>query len=369
MLKYNSINNFYTGDEWEKLTPLTSDYLNSIISQIEVNFNDIDERLEKIEKLFNENELNVLEATIKNGKIYNLESENLISNNANIEKITSNNIYSELCTLNNCSITQCNINNENVENSYIKNLNCNYSKINELHISDLKISDNYSLLSSNILFEGNIPGIKFNVSNNQKNGLSYYSSLNNCNAEITLENNSEKNIFKINFNTEKDDEFEIKSNYNLKLSAKNIFLEGNITPNNNNVGDENNTFDKIYSKQFFGSYFSYSADLAELYESDKDYEEGTILEVGFETEARIANGKRPILGVVSKKYAILLNEKQKNGIPIALKGRIYCKLSKKGERGDYIILDKNGFGKPVKNPKNNYVIGILIDPKNSIIKV
>jgi hypothetical protein len=380
MLVYETLNKFYTGDDITLSTPLTSDYLNSIITQIEDNFGNLDDRVEAIEQVIIDKTIYVDVANIKTGNI-----DTIINNSLNSSVATINSLSSSNASIDNLTSTKIIASNTEIEASNIKNLNSenmlvNEAKINTLQLESLKISENYIFNSNEIDFIGTQPALKFSIQPNSSNGIRIdsnngYESF----ARIEYTNESNSNEFTIEFNSENDnDQFNIISNTDINISANNINLNANIIPQQNslNIGNDTNPLGKIVSQQFYGSYFSYNADLAELYETDENYEPGTILSVGFETEATIydPNKNRPILGVVSEKPAILLNtEKLKNMIPIALKGRVFCKLSKKGNRGDWVIPDENlpGVGKPVsEEPKNkNLIIGILIDPENNIIKV
>jgi len=81
MLVYKNINKFYDGSDYENYTPLTSDYLNSIISQIESNFNNLDNRLEIIENVISSDELNIKIANIVTCNVTTLNSINAVINN------------------------------------------------------------------------------------------------------------------------------------------------------------------------------------------------------------------------------------------------------------------------------------------------
>jgi hypothetical protein len=372
MLKYNTLNKFYTGSEEELFTPLTSDYLNSIINQIEINFKDIDNRLSEIENVLNSQELNIQIANINLGNIHTLNSVNSIIDNLEVSSIEITN--GSFTTLKGTDIYSKNLYSENIsiDNGSIENLLSNYAKINDLDLDKLTISDNYSFEREYIYFNGLQPALKFDIDNNQSNGLRFDSKLNESYARIEFINNGENNSFEIEYYSSNDnDKFSIKSK-NIDLDSD-IILNGDIVPIESNLGSEINPFNQIYGKSIYGSYYSYNADLAELYEVDNDYEEGTILQVGNQSEGTIADGSKPILGIVSKKYAILLNNNDKRKTaPIALKGRVYCKLSKQGKRGDYIIVDKEnpGYGLPVsRKPLGMDIVGILIDPEKNIVKV
>ena len=112
------------------------------------------------------------------------------------------------------------------------------------------------------------------------------------------------------------------------------------------------------------------ADLAENYESDEEYEPGTVVFVGSTTEVS-ANvpPNAPVVGIVSENPGYLLNSDPENFkiyVPVALKGRVKVKVSEDCRRGDYLIPDTENMGKarPMKddypfNPMR--ILGICIN--------
>lgn len=102
------------------------------------------------------------------------------------------------------------------------------------------------------------------------------------------------------------------------------------------------------------------ADLAENYLADKDYEFGTVLEIGgdFEvTEAQLESTK--IAGVVSKNPAYLMNSncEGKHVVPVALQGRVFCKVTGEIRKGDMLVSAGNGLAMATTNVKLGAVIG------------
>ena len=80
------------------------------------------------------------------------------------------------------------------------------------------------------------------------------------------------------------------------------------------------------------------ADLAEVYESDANYEPGTVLVIGGDSEVTISDevGSYKVIGVVSTDPAYLMNS-EGNGIPVALRGRVPCKVTGNVNKGDVLI--------------------------------
>ncbi len=88
---------------------------------------------------------------------------------------------------------------------------------------------------------------------------------------------------------------------------------------------------------------TYSADLAEYYEGDKEYEVGTVLVFGGDKEVTVSNteGDTRVAGVVSNTAAFAMYEAcpgLKN--LVALQGRVPCKVVGKIKKGDILITSK-----------------------------
>ena len=80
------------------------------------------------------------------------------------------------------------------------------------------------------------------------------------------------------------------------------------------------------------------ADLAEKYEADADYEPGTVLVIGGEKEVTVTDeaGSYKVVGVVSTDPAYLMNS-QANGVAVALRGRVPCKVIGNVNKGDVLV--------------------------------
>lgn len=95
----------------------------------------------------------------------------------------------------------------------------------------------------------------------------------------------------------------------------------------------------IYASVFQGTATSAQyADLAEKYTADKDYEPGTVLVFGGEaevTECKIFCDPK-LAGVVSTAPAHLMNDSI-DGVAIALKGRVPCKVDGPVSKGDLLV--------------------------------
>jgi hypothetical protein len=85
---------------------------------------------------------------------------------------------------------------------------------------------------------------------------------------------------------------------------------------------------------------TYSADLAEYYEGDKEYEVGTVLVFGGDKEVTLTNikGDTRVAGVVSNTAAFVMYD----ACPgfknlVALQGRVPCRVVGKIKKGDMLV--------------------------------
>lgn len=113
------------------------------------------------------------------------------------------------------------------------------------------------------------------------------------------------------------------------------------------------------------------ADLAEYYTSDVDYAPGVIVQFGGDAEVTIAteNSFR-VAGVISTNPAFAMNgglQTSHEGIvvPIALQGRVPCKVKGEIRKGDMIVCGGNGVGVANNNPNTGTVIGKALENYNS----
>ena len=113
-----------------------------------------------------------------------------------------------------------------------------------------------------------------------------------------------------------------------------------------NTGNETIAGTKTFSSTIQGTTLKATwADLAENYNSDTIYEEGTLIEFGGEKDITIANKK--VNGVISTKPAFLMNREGK-GQPVALAGRVPVKVEGEIHRFDKLTLKGNGIARKKK---------------------
>ena len=110
------------------------------------------------------------------------------------------------------------------------------------------------------------------------------------------------------------------------------------------------------------------ADLAEKYDSDSDYEAGTVLIFGGEKEVTECTAKydKRIAGIVSTDPAYLMNS-ESSGIAVGLVGRVPCKVIGEIRKGDLMVAsDTPGHAiawKEESNPMTGSVIGKALEDK------
>jgi hypothetical protein len=105
------------------------------------------------------------------------------------------------------------------------------------------------------------------------------------------------------------------------------------------------------------------ADLAEYYESDSEYESGTVLEFGGDKEVTLAqDGTTRVAGVVSTNPAYAMNANcQGVAVAIALQGRVPTKVRGIVHKGDMMVSAGNGFARTWNNPAMGTVIGKALE--------
>jgi hypothetical protein len=115
---------------------------------------------------------------------------------------------------------------------------------------------------------------------------------------------------------------------------------------------------------------TYSADLAEYYEGDKEYEVGTVLIFGGDKEVTVSNKEADtrVAGVVSNTAAFVMYDAcpgYKN--LVALQGRVPCKVVGKIEKGDILVTSRiTGVAVSVKDSaRAGTIIGKALENYNS----
>lgn len=105
-----------------------------------------------------------------------------------------------------------------------------------------------------------------------------------------------------------------------------------------------------------------AADLAERYESDKNYPIGTLIKFGGEKEITIADYEAN--GVISEKPAILLNDDE-IGLPVALIGKTKIRVLGAVKKFNKLALSTAVNGVAIKAPEGSQVIAIALEDKDT----
>lgn len=116
------------------------------------------------------------------------------------------------------------------------------------------------------------------------------------------------------------------------LSAGNIL---NTNANGvGNIGSVGGYFNRVFATATTAQY----ADLAEIYESDQEYEPGTVVIFGGNKEITLSTQSHDprVAGVISTDPAYLMNSKT-SGLPVALTGKTPCKVQGPVLKGDRLV--------------------------------
>jgi len=162
-----------------------------------------------------------------------------------------------------------------------------------------------------------------------------------------------------------------------------IDLHGEITVSTNgtyDIGDATHRLGDVYGTSFDGvATSSQYADLAERYTINGDYEKGDVIlfdhaSTGKDGIKSYETASNKILGVVSSNPGFLMDSKLDGGVPIALTGKVPCKVFGIVRRGDRLISSQDG-GAIVAPDSNGQTVGRslqnseIIDAKIILIKI
>ena len=151
-----------------------------------------------------------------------------------------------------------------------------------------------------------------------------------------------------------------------------LTMSGNLTskailPDTNtsyDIGSSSKKYNTVYAKATSAQY----ADLAEIYESDDEYEVGTVVIFGGEKEITVSSmGADPrVAGVISENPAYLMNS-EATGQPVALQGKVPCKVVGVINKGDMLVTHSQhpGVARKGNDPKIGTVIGKALEEYNS----
>lgn len=174
---------------------------------------------------------------------------------------------------------------------------------------------------------------------------------------------------------------------NINVDLVNTLTRGNYLTGNNFNGSAattwavdattTNTASKVVARDANGDiYFTVGngvatsaryADLAEKYSTDADYEPGTVVVFGGEKEITQSTSymDRKVAGVISTNPAYLMNSGA-DGLPVALQGRVPCKVVGKIEKGDMLVSSAiPGVAAATYSPQMGTVIGKALENYDS----
>jgi len=139
----------------------------------------------------------------------------------------------------------------------------------------------------------------------------------------------------------------------------------NGTDGTGDIGQTGNRFGTIWGTANRALY----ADLAERYTADEDYQPGTVVVFGGDKEITVAREfmDRRIAGVVSTNPAYLMNDGLEDGLPVALQGRVPCRVVGKIRKGDMLVASGiiPGVATAEKNPATGSIIGKALENYDS----
>ena len=145
------------------------------------------------------------------------------------------------------------------------------------------------------------------------------------------------------------------------LTSKSIVPDTTLTYD---IGTSAAKYNTVYAKATSAQY----AYLAEIYESDADYDAGTVVVFGGEKEITISKEGNDIrvAGVISENPAYLMNSGA-TGLPVALMGKVKCKVVGHINKGDMLSSHPthNGVAKKTHDPQVGEVIGKALEDYDS----
>ena len=130
------------------------------------------------------------------------------------------------------------------------------------------------------------------------------------------------------------------------------------------IGTSSLGYNTVHAKATSAQY----ADLAEVYESDILYQVGTVMIFGGDkevTQSNMGNDTR-VAGVISENPAYLMNSKS-NGVPVALIGKVKCRVAGTIKKGDMLVSHEqhNGVAKKSSEPTPGTIIGKALEDYDS----
>jgi hypothetical protein len=166
------------------------------------------------------------------------------------------------------------------------------------------------------------PGVNFYYANNQNFGIDAASSTLRFVANINESNSTVLGSFN-NLGV-----------FTVGIQNQTVAIANGGTTGTGNIGATGAAFNTVFAKATTAQY----ADLAEIYESDRVYEPGTVVIFGGTKEITSTNKTHDtrVAGVISTNPAYLMNSEAK-GMPVAFTGRVPCKVHGPVTKGDVLV--------------------------------
>jgi len=124
-----------------------------------------------------------------------------------------------------------------------------------------------------------------------------------------------------------------------------------------NIGNSSTYFNTIFAKATSAQY----ADLAEYFEADQEYDTGTVMIFGSNTEITQSTqyADQRLAGIVSTDPAFVMNATQPNSLPIAMAGRVPCWVIGPVAKGD-ILTTSSTAGHAEKLSNSDWKPGVVV---------
>jgi hypothetical protein len=147
---------------------------------------------------------------------------------------------------------------------------------------------------------------------------------------------------------------------NLSVSTGEVTLGSIVNANANgvgNIGSASLYFNTIFATATSAQY----ADLAEMYETDRLYEAGTVVSFGGEHDITqsVIDCDRRVAGVISTNPAYIMNSalSADSALPVALMGKVPTKVTGPVSKGDLMVSAGDGTARSHDNPPLGSVLG------------
>jgi hypothetical protein len=145
------------------------------------------------------------------------------------------------------------------------------------------------------------------------------------------------------------------------LTSLNILPAANTTYD---IGSSSYGYNTVYAKATSAQY----ADVAEIYEADAEYDVGTVVIFGGDKEITVSSlgNDTRVAGVISENPAYLMNDSA-TGLPVALLGKVKCKVVGVIKKGDMLVTHSQhpGIGRSAPDPSVGAVIGKALEEYDS----